>query len=171
MSKQEISLMIDFETLGVSRDSVLLSCGIILFDKDKVHGKFYQEFDITEQIIQGSTINEATIEWWKGTDQEELKRLMYEGAASPYLFLNDTMYIIRSEHKIKDVWSRGHMDFEILNYHLDQEVEYWKAKDCRTLDVLRRMDTKNTHNALEDCKNQVQHVQCILNDWEIDNVE
>ena len=164
MAVQEVDMMIDFETLGVSRDSVLLSCGIILFDKGIILEENYEEYSINGQIGDGQIVDRSTVEWWTRTDREEFNRLLANTKGyHPLYHLNN--YYKGLEYKIRNVWSRGHMDFEILNYHLDEKIPYWKSKDCRTLDVFKKMSSKNNHNALDDCRNQVNHVMKVMEIW------
>lgn len=159
----EVSLMIDFETLGVSRDAVLLSCGMILFDDEVIIQEIYKEYNISTQIGDGSTVDPNTVAWWKRTDDQEFNRLLNisDGAYPPF-HLNNVMKGLEETYKIRHVWSRGHMDFEILNYHLGDKIPYWKSKDCSTLDIFQKMGGTNTHNALGDCRNQVNHVHSVM---------
>ncbi len=48
-------LMVDFETLGTTENSVLLSFGLCLFNRNTgdILDAVYQEFDVREQISNG----------------------------------------------------------------------------------------------------------------------
>ncbi len=162
---EQVDMMIDFETLGVSRDSVVLSSGIILFNKDEIVLEDYQEYSATKQIFEGQVVLPSTVAWWKRTDNQEFYRILHNGSGlTPRSVL--TAFMSDLEYEVRNVWSRGGMDFDILNYHLDEEIPYWKAKDCRTLDVFQKMSSANNHNALDDCRNQVNHVRKVMQIWE-----
>lgn len=154
------SLMIDFETLGVSRDSVILSGAAICFRGEEILSDSYEEFRVLEQIYEGSTIDPETIAWWKKKNPEEFYRLLFNQSVSTVgAWISATIYGVQQKGEIKEVWSRGHMDFEILNYHLRNPLEYYVFRDVRTLDSLGIAKMKkNSHNALEDCKNQLEYL-------------
>jgi len=165
MNKKVADMMVDFETLGVSRDAALLSCGIILFNREGILEEEYVEYSINGQIYDGQSVDGATVDWWRRTDKSEFNRLLGSTKGyHPRYHLNN--YLEGLDYNIGAVWSRGHIDFDILNYHLDVEIPYWKSKDCRTLDVFQKMRGKNNHNALDDCRNQVEHVQGVMTVWE-----
>ena len=62
-------MMIDLETLGVSRDSVILSAACVIFSEDNEYASSCHFMDIREQIQQGRTISADTVRWWLMTDR------------------------------------------------------------------------------------------------------
>lgn len=167
MGIQDAKLMVDFETLGVSRDSVILSCGLVVFDRNEILREDYEIFDVCEQIADGHTVEKATVDWWRATDPKAFKDLMY----TEDIYFSSTAYIqdivkgILGEYRIKEVWSRGYMDFDMLNSRLTKEFPYYTHRDVRTLDTFGKKMPTNSHNALEDCRNQVKYVQEVLKGW------
>ena len=161
MGVQGVSLMVDFETLGVSRDCVVLSGAAICFRGGRALFKRYAEFEVLEQIAVGATVDSATVAWWNRENEEEFTRLLHteESPFSIELFVNELMEDLKAVGKLKEFWSRGHMDFEIFNYHLKTPLEYYVFRDIRTLDSLGFPKMKkNSHNALEDCENQLEYL-------------
>jgi hypothetical protein len=152
-------MMIDFETLGVSRDSVVLSVGIVLFDEEgKMHEQLYREFDPRPQIVDGRKVMQSTVDWWRKTNLAEFNRLMMATRDDITIALPEMMCNLREQYSITRVWSRHSMDFEILNYQLDNPFPFWVQRDCASLDEFVRMQKKNNHNALDDALNQTEQV-------------
>jgi len=165
--RTDFDLMCDFETLGTSKDAVVLSVGLVLFNRTTcdVYDKVYEEFDVPLQIYKERTVDPATVSWWLKTDPLELKRLLIHGSGDPYEFIVDSL----ASMDFKYVWSRHPMDFDILQtfYPLD----YWMFRDVATLDTFMKAPTENTHNALEDCLNQVNHLREVLGIWAVRNAD
>ena len=153
-------LMIDFETLGVSRDSVVLSVGIVLFDEDsKIHEQLYREFDPRLQIMAGRKVMQSTVDWWIKTNHQEFMRLMLHGKDDVFEALPDMINNLRDQYNITKVWSRHSMDFDILNDILgDKAFPSYVQKDCASLDEFVKMGKANNHNALDDAVNQTGQV-------------
>lgn len=173
--KPEVHMMVDFESLGVSRDSVVLSCGIVLFDlTGKIHKEVYIEFLLAQQIADGRTINPSTVAWWQRTDKDELLRLCSDELPHKRgtLFLNTNIEGILRDFKVKKVWSRGPLDFEMLNDLIEKPFPYWVQADVRTLDIFPVKFPTNSHNALQDCRNQIIEVTEVYKRWNsVPNVE
>lgn len=153
-------MMIDVETLGVSRDAVVLSAGIAVFTKDLVEEHTYLEFDVLEQLKEGRTVDRSTQEWWLRTDPEEYKRLLSSGERQ----LTALSSIIRDMweyYECESIWARGSMDLPIVGSIMEVPWAFYQVRDVRTLDEIKPMKT-NGHNALKDALNQVAFVQEIL---------
>jgi len=160
-ARESRNIMVDFETLGTSEDSLILSAGLLIFDTNSVLGENYWEFDTRTQIYDGRTVDPRTVAWWKKTNPQELLRLLDYGEEL-LVTLTDTL---RQDYPFKNtyVWSRGYMDFAILNSLLGANAyPYWAHRDVRTLDIFGMKKGESTHNALEDCRVQTRYVQSIL---------
>lgn len=156
-----MDLMIDFETLDTKAGAVLLSAGIILFDPEKPEDReeHYFEFHVEKQIPAGRTISSSTLEWWLRQDPGELVRLMREGEDLLY----NLQLLVERMPEVRKVWSRGHMDFEILCDICPGHFKYYQHADVRTLDALGfSMKRENNHNALDDCRNQLDYVTEVM---------
>lgn len=158
-------LMVDFETLGTSADSILLSAGLVVFNRDEADVDHeYLEFAIVPQLLAGRTVSRDTLNWWKKGNESELYRLTEDGDES----LRELVAIverIKRMHKIKKVWSRGSMDVAILENIGALPFPYYAVRDCRTLDEFMRMEYTNSHHAIQDCHNQIKHVRKVL--WNV----
>lgn len=154
-------MMIDIETLGVSRDSVILSAGLVVFNKDMIGYDSHLFLDVREQLQLGRTIDASTVKWWLLTDREAFSSLCMKGT----LTLNDLkkeLHFFYKTYDIKRVWSRGSMDLEILKGCFEVPWEFWQERDVRTLDEFGSMEASNRHDALGDCLNQIDFVQRIF---------
>lgn len=164
-------MMIDFETLDTAPTAKCLSCGVVLFNKGGIWEKVYWEFDLKDQEILKRTVNEDTIKWWQKTNKEEYERLCnMERDGDIYCVSDLSVYVIQlcKEFNIKEVWSRGCMDFHILQNIMGKyfPFKYNQMRDVRTLDSLGKFGKgmkKNNHNALDDAVNQAKYVQFVLN--------
>lgn len=157
MSKEKY-LMVDLETLDTSPSGVILSAGLVQFDlKGNTYKEIYKEYDVVEQLVAGRTISKGTQEWWVKDKAPELRRLLEKGACVVDMLPEFVEEMLKDCEKII---SRGSMDIPMLE-DIGVEIPYWKVWDCRILDVFGKMD-RNSHNALEDCKNQIDHMVKIV---------
>lgn len=162
-TKNTMDCMLDFETLGTKENSVLLSSGLCIFNRNtgEIIDQDYKEYVIRAQICKGYVVDPETVDWWKSTNQAELERLVYSGT-----YEDPDNYLVKLFQRLKGsykhIWTRGCMDAHILQYHVPG-IPYWTFKDVRTLDGLTDIKmSKNSHNALDDCKNQVAYVCSVL---------
>jgi hypothetical protein len=76
-------LVLDFESLGTSPNSVVTSFGAYYVDVEQEIPSFdeiiqtglYLKFDIQEQINDGRKVEKATIDWWEKQNDEAKKEL------------------------------------------------------------------------------------------------
>ena len=151
-------LVIDLETLDTRKSAIVLSAGLIVFDRDTLEKRDerYWEFSIISQIAEGRTLSRETQEWWIRENQCELDRLMRSGTRYIRRLIQDLLVYPRSTR----VWSRGCMDFHIIQDLTDSHFYYNSHRDCRTLDSLGfHMEHKNNHHALEDVRNEWEQVR------------
>ena len=153
-------MMIDIETLGVSRDSVILSAACVIFTEESVRSSSHYYMDIREQIQQGRTISTDTVRWWLMTDRATFGGLCGLGT-SIMKDLEKDICRLYSTYDVKKVWSRGSMDLEILKDCFEVPWRYNQERDVRTLDEFGSMEP-NGHDALADCLNQIDFVQSVL---------
>lgn len=161
-TKNTFDCMLDFETLGTKENSVLLSSGLCIFNRDtgEIIDYDYEQYDICEQIVEGLIVEPETVQWWRDTNKKELSRLLQDGYSNPCVYLPEIFQRLKGSYK--HIWTRGCMDAHILSYHVPG-IPYWVFKDVRTLDGLTDIKmSKNNHNALEDCRNQVAYVASVL---------
>lgn len=161
---QIVDMMVDFETLGTTGDSVLLSAGVVIFNRDtgEIINEMYSEFDVIEQLIEGRTVSPETHQWWLKTDKEGFANLLCGSNKDTLDAFSTDVARLMEHYGVQKIWSRGCMDFHILQ-SLIKGIPYHMAADTRTLDVFKKQDKKNKHHALDDARNQVEHVMKVLN--------
>lgn len=162
-------LMIDFETLGVTPDCVVLSLGACLFDaKQGVINDLYLRFDINEQLKLSRVCDGGTIEWWMTQNknaQQVFRDKNTESIKKLPAFLN-RMLMNAQKDKLK-VWCKG-LDFDIAimnniyrSLEEQQPWKFWNVICFRTFLYMTgiKVDRKEiSHNALDDARDQAQIV-------------
>jgi hypothetical protein len=153
---------IDIETLGAFPDTVVLTIGGIKFDPhadDELHSEFYYRLDVDEQLENGRSVMDSTLDWW--SKQDEAVR---EEAMSP----NDRISVeetLKALNKwlvgVDKIWCQGPLfDIGILQnlykqIKLHHNWSFWNIRDSRTLFGLMDRDPRKeidftAHNALAD---------------------
>ncbi len=161
-------LMIDIETLSSATDAVMIQLAGVYFDRNtgECGEEFCMNIDENSCIDQGFKTNESTLAWWATQDQAILQAIRTNTHDVKHVteaFFN----FYRSGGKDVQVWSHATFDFVIVQNYLEKlhkKFMYHKnARDIRTLVNLSGVDltaydwNKKTHNALDDCKFQVQY--------------
>ena len=162
-------VMIDLETLAVSPEATILTIGAQGFDpfSDRyTDDTLYERIDLESQA--GRDINDDTVEWWGKQSDEAREEALGEGNRIP---LKDALEKLTPiVWKANRIWANGTtFDIVILEnaYRqcgLTMPWQYWKVMDARTIYRLRgeRASLSNSHNALEDCVNQIDMLQKTL---------
>jgi DNA polymerase III epsilon subunit-like protein len=160
-------VMIDIETLSTSPNALILTIGAIKFNRKGVLKKiddldtFYVRINQDSCKSLGMDVNNDTVSWWLSQSDDakyevfENKDRMNikEGLLKLYDFIKPTRY----------VWANSpNFDCVILENAFklcDIEVpwKFWNLRDCRTVYDLgnTRLSGTTSHNALEDCYNQI----------------
>lgn len=166
-------LMLDFETLDTTATSVVLSLGIVLFNKEKILTSSYYEFDIKSQMEQGRTMSADTIMWWLNQ-------------TSGRKFTPPSEHYVQTLYKIKlwfdslvvaggfdEVWANDpNFDCAILEDlfkpHGGVPYKFWQTRSMRTFikyvgkgEKVKRTEGQK-HNALVDALDQAEYVRARL---------
>lgn len=167
-----MNIMIDLETLDVRPSSVILSVGIVVFDDKKIVEAGYLIPNRQQQIDAGRTISFDTLKW-------HLK----QGAECQAVFSeNDQMTVeecITAIHATiiqypnAKIWSNGAnfdaviMDHLFNMYSVEAPYKFWNVRCFRTYceEKGEKYSGKSgvTHNALQDAKDQANHLIQIWN--------
>jgi hypothetical protein len=160
-----IAAMIDLETLDIVPQGQILTIGAVKFDPTnfkETHSDFYYRFNIDEQEAMGRTQNTETLDWWASQDAEIQEEAFHADRT-------DCREILQALKKwcvgVDRFWSQGSLDYNMLEDLQRQMGEprpwaFYQLEDCRTM--LNRMpvdprkgQTFAAHNALADCKAQI----------------
>lgn len=165
-------LMIDLETLGTSPDAVILTIGAQGFDpfSDRFTDvTFYKRVTVESQ--PNRKVDEGTLEWWSKQSVDAQEEAMGDGPDRvPLKQALEELSKIAFQHK--RIWANG-ICFDITmleNAMVENEVscpwKFWQVCDARTVYKLGKAGTAsgtgNTHNALEDCVNQIDMLQKVI---------
>jgi hypothetical protein len=116
----------------------------------------------------GFETNASTIYWWLKQDKQAQESISKVGRHFDGIIHELNTFF----KKAKNVWSHATFDWVILMNHYNKlnvkpSCHYTTARDLRTLVDLANVEYKNVprkgthHNALDDCKFQVQYaVEC-----------
>lgn len=170
-----IYAMIDIETLGTRPDCAFFQVGLVFFDKEKIIEEYFWNIDYMELLERGFTYSPATMKWWKTQHPNILSTL--DNVYKPIHFLNSFSDAFM-KHKPKHVFANDpNFDCVIIENLYRQYLfsefpwKYYDLKSFRTISWIAglKMKSKNTHNALEDCKNQVDLIQKCLEKLQINS--
>ena len=161
------NIMVDLETLSTSMDAQVLTIGAVAFDFwGNVKDEFYRRIDLASCEKIGLRKDQKTLEWWK-SQEEECKNEAFN--SKNRVSIKDAILDFNrfwAKNKSEKLWCNGaNFDEPILStvyerLNLDKPWKFWNVRCLRTyLDVVGLNMSKCgfiAHNALIDCKNQVE---------------
>lgn len=159
-------IMVDIETLGTSKNSVVLAIGAAQFSEKGVEKKFYEVIDATSCTDWGLVIDARTVMWWLEQSEEARNSLTQTKGKALDIVLKD--FATAFNWKDAQVWANGiDFDFTILEeaykaIGMNAPWAYWSKMDYRTVKNLVPRDVYNAikveapikHNALADAMSQ-----------------
>ena len=159
-------VMIDIETLDVKTTAVILSIGLVRFsDYDPMEEGITLYPDMYEQLFQGRTIGQSTMEWW---GKQELEARL-DAFSSEKRQLSEQIGATMAKYcdGVEKFWCNGpHFDIAILESYLSHPYpwRYNQVMDMRTMK--KECDPINpvpvpvpgttAHRAVDDCKYQIE---------------
>lgn len=168
--------ILDFETLGKSDDSILLSVGILAIPENLNQNyniehllikSYYNKIDREEQISLGRTIDKETLEWWKLQGSSAKQVLNNENLVSCTTVYNDIVNFFSKYNfnKSSNIYSRGLIDQRWWQSFCkmlkkDDILPFYQWRDTRTLldilvgnpnGIIQIPSTIVKHNAVHDC--------------------
>jgi len=161
-------LMIDFETLDTKPTSVVLSLGLVLFNKYNILASAHFDFEIEGQMHNGRTISAQTLMWWLN---QKTGRNFITPAEHYSTTLSKVIYWIQtmgSAHGgFENVWANDpDFDCAILEDLIPLSIPYkfWQKRSLRTFVQYVGNGVKvprtegQQHNALVDALDQAKYV-------------
>ncbi len=168
-------LMIDLETLGTDSECVVMSIGAVFFDRESLElgESFYSTLDIEDQVELGRTINPATIKWWMNQNDHARSVFLEKATPTDKALERFVTWIETQGGERVRPWGNGSnfdisiMESLIKNFGVTPPWRFSDIRDLRTFKDLYSKKTNvsmlgNSHNALEDAKNQAQYVIQVL---------
>ncbi len=157
--------MIDLETLDTEPTSTILTIGaqgFSLANGVMTDVTFYKRLNIDSQADR--TINDDTVNWWGKQSEAAQEEALGDGDDRV-----DIETALKELSKVcwkhKEIWANGTtFDIVILEnafkqYGVPIPWKFWQVNDARTVYKLVPQvgrQSGNTHNALEDCVNQIE---------------
>lgn len=161
-------LMIDLETLGTSPDAVILTIGAQGFEltSDRLTNvTFYKRLTVESQETR--SIDDGTVEWWGKQSEAAQEEAMGDGADRCHI-KEALEELSKLAFRHDRIWANG-TTFDIVmlenamkQYGVTIPWKYWQVMDARTIYRVNNMGSagsSNSHNALEDCVNQIDMLQ------------
>lgn len=165
--------MIDFETLGVSENKVIIQVGAVFFDHStgELGAEFKANIDAISHVALGGKMDAQTVYWW----------LAQSDAARQSILAEPREDIVQAMAKLNDflepakrIWSHATFDFVTLIetfrlLKIKPKFNHKAGLDLRTLNYLSGISTKDFtreglhHDGLEDAKHQVKYCVAALN--------
>lgn len=171
--------MVDIETLSTALNTVVLSIGAVEFHpfSGKILNEFYQELRLQDQ--NDRKIDQGTVVWWvkQAAEHPERAEIFLGENKTPVrnalllleAFLGESQ--VSNNANKKYIWACDpDFDCTILdNLYKECKLrtpwQYYETRSVRTVrglaqlhDLIIRVPEDKTHNALEDCKRQVQEL-------------
>jgi len=152
-------VMVDIETLSLSNDAAIVSIGAVEFGPGALGLTFSKSVDRDSCVDAGLTVDEDTLEWWRGQGDEAREQL--EGGDYLRRSLEDFFEFVDG---YDEVWANSpSFDLVILANAADAvglsvPWEFYEERDFRTLKSLPQAPDADhdgvAHDALEDAKHQ-----------------
>lgn len=161
-------VMLDFETFGNGANACVVQVGACYFDRDtgQIGHTFKSNIDANSCVRQGGQIDASTVYWWlkqSDTVRDGLDLDTHENNDFVKVLFQLNDFLKGAEN----IWSHATFDFVILQTHLKKigiipSFSYRAARDIRTLldiagDTGAHARVGLHHDALDDCKTQVQY--------------
>lgn len=168
MNKENV--MIDLETLGTSKNALILSFAAVRFDIETGQRLSSVQFKIDPESCEkvGLKIDASTVFWWL-RQKKEAQIMLVEAVRTPLEEALMTLHLFINRVENTCVWGNGAtFDLSILaNAYeacgLPVPWAFFNERDVRTLVSLNpqiKYDTKFMgvpHDALHDCLHQIEY--------------
>lgn len=161
-------VMLDFETFGVGYDAMVIQVGACYFDRKtgEIKETFEQNVDLESSKKYGFEIDPSTVTWWMQQSEKAIKTLFDFPIDVYNVFYNLNEFLSDADA----IWSHATFDYVLLTNHLRKlgikpSFSYRVARDLRTITDVSGVDSRSykqtgvAHNALDDCKYQVNYVK------------
>lgn len=160
-----IEMMIDFETLAVSKDAAVCSLGYAVFNDTEVLKIGGWTINTTSSILVGGVVDPETVEWWKGQSVDAKEAIISGGV--PITTAMTGLAEAWERNDCERIWSHGAtFDIALAEFYFkgNHPWKYTQIRDTRTLFEEAKIQgwqrpTRDTaHIAVQDAINQAQDV-------------
>lgn len=167
----EVHAMIDWETLGLKPDAMVLSVGVVIFNADNISDQYYANIDCSF-LADKFSIDQSTVDWWNKRENHIAKMALNDNARNVKDVASDIVQLF-AMHEVQYLWGNGaSFDIPILDHVLEtcglqNPIRFYNYRCHRTLKSLYPIvglipQPKTKHHALEDAIYQVKQCQRAL---------
>ena len=170
-----VHIMVDLETLGLNSNAVIVSAGLVAFDRDtfKELGTLEVGFDLNQQIKTGGIIDGDTIEFHFKQEYDSIQR-MANREVLPVKDAIDKISAFVNEHKAEALWGNGATFDNVILRNLYTRflrvfpLPFWADRDLRTAVDMGNVDTREIpfvgiqHYSLDDALHQVKILKAAI---------
>lgn len=182
-NKTRLDVMLDLETLGKERGSIILSVAMQTFQLDGGNPvkdfTYIQHISIFDSLLHHFTSDYETEEWWRSQSDAAKQSIRNKqncsvGLEMAMLGIYELLKKWDAEYELY-LWGRGvgSFDLPLLDEAMKRIVgdgyktpwRYWAAMDVRSVQNfcqrcgLPKGGAETPHDALEDVKKQIREVQ------------
>ena len=171
MSKSEVNVMCDLETLGTRPGCVILSIAAVPFCINETIHSFYERID-KHSYPTGFHVDPATLRWWE-LQSEEARTEAFSGIRHINNVLEDFGRWCKALPGEVLLWGNGANFDNVLLAEAHAKLSLtapWKFYNDRCYRTLKNLyphiayiKPKVAHNALSDAEAQAFHAETILN--------
>lgn len=168
------NIMVDLETLGTEPGSAILSIGAVRFRLDGIYDSFHRIIDLDSSTRKGFTVERGSIKWWM-EQKPEIRDPLFEIDDDSIFYDVEEVLVAFKDWVGPQVpvtlWGNGaSFDLAILREAYNKVgfgfFEPFNDRCYRTMRYLypeiKKQDNPNLHNALEDARNQAEHLIRLL---------
>lgn len=178
MIVNNMEVMIDIETLSVSKEASIATIAAVKFQRNGStieHDSLYLKIDRTSCDQIGLEVSSETVIWWE--KQEEIAKEEIFGIEGRIAIREALLTLSKFIDKNSIVWANSpNFDIVILENAykkcgLLHPWKFWNLRDCRTVYDLgglslkehnKRSNRSTSHNSLQDCMDQISCLQHAL---------
>jgi exodeoxyribonuclease VIII len=160
--------MLDLETLGNAPGCVIVAVGAVQFGCGVIKDEFYRRVDAESCVNYGLKLDVATVLWWMKQSDKARAELNKPGESLPKVLIDFFEWL---DNPDVELWGNGaDFDNQILAAayracELNLPWKFWNNRCYRTIKANYAHippDKKNGHNALEDARNQAEHLMKLV---------
>lgn len=160
-------VMLDLETLGNAPGCVIVAIGAVTFGGGKIREEFYRRVDPESCVQSGLKMDTSTVLWWLKQPEEARLELTKPGIHIAQCCQDFSRWLDAGDGGDPEVWGNGaDFDNQILAaaYKAVGHIlpwQFWNNRCYRTIKAHYpgvKPTRKNGHNALQDARNQAEHL-------------
>lgn len=172
--------MADIETLDTRPSAVVISIGVVLFNRrepkvkmKELNLKFGKKEFRDEQIMMGRTVDKETVAWWKGQEPDAKRIFKQANVTSMEDALNKLTAFLTQGDTNYLIWGNG-SDFDNTiitslyeSFGMQAPWKFWNNRCFRTFKgehghITRPPEFQGVkHDAVDDARQQALYLQAI----------